>query len=307
MRIILSSVFFLLFIGLAQSQNFTIPLWPEKQIPNFKDTGETEIRDSTEIVRIRNVQTPDIAVFLPAKRNSNGQAVVICPGGGYWILAYDWEGIDIARWLNSKGVTAIVLKYRLPSSNNNIEPHKTPLLDAQRAIRIVRHHAAQWNIDPTQVGIMGFSAGGHLASTLSTHYDRGNPQSPDPVERHSCRPDFSILMYPVISSDPEIWHQGSFRALLGENSTKAMLDYYSNEKQVTSDTPPAILIHSADDKAVPVQNSIRYYEALLRNNVPAEMHLFPKGGHGYGLALDKGYLASWTDMVANWLEALRLL
>jgi acetyl esterase/lipase len=306
MNKILFVVGFILISALLTAQNYVLPLWPDGQIPNFRDTGESEIRDTTEIVRIRNVQTPDIAVFLPAKRNANGQAVVICPGGGYWILAYDWEGTDIAKWLNSKGVAAIVLKYRLPSSNNNIEPHKTPLLDAQRAMRMVRHHAQDWNIDPSQVGIMGFSAGGHLASTLSTNNDRGNPQNHDPVERQSCRPDFSILMYPVISSDTTIWHQGSFRALLGESPSQAMLDYYSSEKQITSDTPPAILIHSGDDKAVPVQNSIRYYEELLKQNIPAEMHIYPYGGHGYGLALDKGYLSSWTERVADWLKELKM-
>jgi acetyl esterase/lipase len=302
------NLFFLYFalsiVPEANCQSFTLPLWPEGQVPNYRDIGEKEIHDSTDVVRIRNVQNPDIAVFLPAKKSANGQAVIICPGGGYWILAYDWEGSDVAKWLNSKGIAAVVLKYRLPSSPTNIIPHKTPLLDAQRAMRMVRHHAAAWNIDPEQVGIMGFSAGGHLASTLATHYDQGNLNSTDPVEKHSCRPDFSILMYPVISSDPAIWHQGSFKALLGENPSQEMLDYYSNEKQVNADTPPAILIHSADDKAVPVQNSIRYFEALLANNIPAEMHIYPFGGHGYSLALDKGYLASWTDRVIDWMRSL---
>jgi acetyl esterase/lipase len=288
----------------AKSQTYTMPLWPKGQVPNYQDIGETEIRDTTDVVRISNIQEPNIAVFLPTKKNANGQAVVICPGGGYRILAYDWEGSDIAKWFNSKGIAAIVLKYRLPSSPTNIIAHKTPLLDAQRAMRLVRHHAAAWNIDPEQVGIMGFSAGGHLASTLSTHYDQGNVNSTDPIEKYGCRPDFSILMYPVISSDTTIWHQGSFKALLGENPSQEMLDYYSNEKQVNANTPPAILIHSADDKAVPVQNSLRYFEALEAHNVPAELHIYPFGGHGYSLALDKGYLAGWTDRVIEWMRSL---
>jgi acetyl esterase/lipase len=289
---------------LVQSQNFILPLWPEGSIPLSVKTDEKEIHDSTEIVRIRNVQVPDIAVFLPAKRNATRQAVIICPGGGYRILAYDWEGTDMARWLNSKGIAAIVLKYRLPSAATNPEAHKIPLMDVQRAMRLVRYHASEWNIDPSKVGVMGFSAGGHLASTLSVRYDHGNLQSPDPVERLSCRPVFSILVYPVISADPVIGHQGSFRALLGENPSQDMLDYYSNEKHITADTPPAILIHSGDDKGVPVQNSIRYYEGLLKNNVPAQMHIYPFGGHGYGLALDKGYLSTWTDRVVDWLKEM---
>jgi acetyl esterase/lipase len=288
----------------SHAQNYTLPLWPQGAIPNQIITGKPEIRDTTNIVRISNVQEPNIAVYLPSKQNASGKAVVICPGGGYRILAYDWEGTDIAKMLNAKGIAAIVLKYRLPSPATCIIPHKTPLLDAQRAMRLVRHNAAKWNIDPAQIGIMGFSAGGHLASTLSTHYDAGNPQSHDPVEQQSCRPDFSILMYPVVSSDPNIWHRGSFVALLGEDPTDKLLLHYSNEKQVNQQTPPAILIHSADDKSVPVQNSIRYYEALLHNNVSAEMHLYPNGGHGYSLALGRGHLATWPDRVIEWIFSL---
>ncbi len=307
----MQKLFFILFIFLittdffnVNAQSFFVPLYPHGQVPNYLDIGETEVSDSTNIVRIRNVQVPDIEVYLPSKRNSTGKAVIICPGGGYRILAYDWEGSDVAKMFNAKGITAIVLKYRLPSSATNIVPHLTPLMDAQRAIRLVRHHARKWNIDPTKVGIMGFSAGGHLASTLSTHFDYGNTESIDPIESQSCRPDFSILMYPVISADPEIWHQGSFLNLLGEDPVGELLNYYSNEKQVTPDTPPAILIHSSDDTAVPVQNSIRYYEALLKNDITAEMHIYPYGGHGYGLAIGQGHLSTWPQRVVEWLNFL---
>jgi acetyl esterase/lipase len=283
------------------SQNFILPLW-EGDPPNYRASGETMRSDTTNIVRLSLVQHPDIAVFLPSKRNATGEAVLICPGGGYLVLAYDWEGSDIARWFSSRGIAAAVLKYRLPGSKSNIIPHKTPLMDAQRAFRLVRYHAGSWNIDPGRIGIMGFSAGGHLASTLSTHFDEGDPDSADPVERTSCRPDFSILVYPVISFTADFRHSGSRKALLGEDPDPELVRYYSNELQVTQDTPPAILIHSGDDTGVPVQNSITYYQALLRNGVEAEMHIYPYGKHGYSLAIGKGYLSGWPDRVLEWIR-----
>ena len=208
MKTFFIALFSLMMIGSTQAQNQILPLW-EGDPPNYKETGEVTIWDTSDIVRVRNVQKPDIAIFLPSKKNATGEAVVICPGGGYQILAYDWEGSDIARWLNSKGIAAFVLKYRLPGSTNNIVPRLSPLMDAQRALRMVRSNAEKWNLDPSKIGIMGFSAGGHLASTLSTHYDAGDPDSQDPVDRVSCRPDFSILIYPVISFADGVTHQGS--------------------------------------------------------------------------------------------------
>jgi acetyl esterase/lipase len=261
--------------------------------------------DTTNIVRLSLVQYPDIAVFLPSKRNATGEAVVICPGGGYHILAYDWEGSDIARWFSSRGIAAAVLKYRLPVSKSNIIPHKTPLMDAQRAFRMVRYHAESWNIDPGKIGIMGFSAGGHLASTLSTHFDEGDPGNTDPVEKISCRPDFSILVYPVISFTEEFSHSGSRAALLGEDPDPELVKYYSNEQQVTAETPPAILIHSGDDEGVPVQNSLAYYRALLKKGIPAEMHVYPYGGHGYSLAIGRGHLSTWPDRVLEWIRYIQ--
>ena len=177
-------------------------------------------------------------------------------------------------------------------------------MDAQRAMRLVRYHAEKWNIDPNRIGIMGFSAGGHLASTLSTHFDRGNPQAEDPVEQVSCRPDFSILIYPVISFTGEFQHTGSRKNLVGEE--EELMLFYSNEKQVTADTPPAILIHSSDDKGVPVRNSIVYYEALISKGITAEMHIYPYGGHGFSLAIGKGYLSSWPERCYDWLVNLEL-
>jgi acetyl esterase/lipase len=292
-------------LGVLQSQNFILPLW-EGDPPNYKESGEVMKSDTTNIVRLSLVQHPDIAVFLPSKSNATGEAVVICPGGGYHILAYDWEGSDIARWFSSRGIAAAVLKYRLPVSKSNIIPHETPLMDARRAFRMVRYHAGAWNIDPGKIGIMGFSAGGHLASTLSTHFDGGDSGHTDPVEKMSCRPDFSILVYPVISFTEDFMHSGSRTALLGEDPDPELVRYYSNEQMVSADTPPAILIHSGDDEGVPVQNSLAYYQALLKNGIPAEMHIYPYGRHGYSLAIGKGHLATWPDRVLDWIRYIQI-
>jgi len=294
----------ILLLSIVSTQAATLPLWPGPP-PNHKSSDLVEKTVADErIIRISQVQTPTIDVHLPARANANGQAVVICPGGGYGILAYDWEGTDIANRLNADGIAAIVLKYRLPEDASNVIPHLTPLLDAQRALRLTRHHAADWNIDPAQVGIMGFSAGGHLASTAGTHFDAGNPAAPDPVERLSSRPDFLILMYPVVSFDPAVGHSGSRRNLLGEQDSPELVAYYSNELHVTAETPPTFLVHSIDDKSVPIRNSLRFYEALLDHGVSAEMHLYPHGGHGFGLALNKGHLSGWSDRLVEWLGSL---
>jgi acetyl esterase/lipase len=286
------------------AQSFFMDLYPKSNISNSIETDLEEIRDSSDIVRIRQVQNPDIQVFLPSKRIVRSEAVVICPGGGYWILAYDLEGEDIAKYFNSRGIVAIVLKYRLPDSESQPEPHKAPLMDAQRAMRLVRYNAEKWGIDPEKIGIMGFSAGGHLASTLSTHFDSGNPDSEDPIERISCRPDFSVLVYPVISFTADYAHRGSAENLLGEEPDPGLLKTFSNETQVTADTPPAILIHASDDSGVPVANSISYYEALIKNDISAEMHIYSYGKHGFGLASGKGDLSEWPDQVSRWIKRL---
>lgn len=287
----------------GMAQNSILPLW-ENDPPNYQEAGEVTIWDTSDVVRVRLVQHPDIAIFLPSKKNATGEAVVICPGGGYKRLAYDWEGSDIARWFNSQGIAAFVLKYRLPGSKSNITPYKSPLLDAQRALRLVRFNAAKWNIDPARIGIMGFSAGGHLASTLSTHYDGGDPANTDPVDQVSCRPDFSILVYAVISLSDEFTHPGSRTVLLGENPDPDLVTYFSNDLQVTTDTPPAILIHSEDDQSVPVENSLAYFRALRANKITSELHVYPYGGHGYSLAIGKGHLSTWPDRVIEWIKYL---
>jgi acetyl esterase/lipase len=297
-------IFFLVMcpvMGIVHSQNFILPLWAGDP-PNYRESREVMKSDTSNIVRLSLVQHPDLAVFLPSARNATGEALVICPGGGYQILAYDWEGIDIARWFSSRGIAAAVLKYRLPVSKSNIVPHKTPLLDAQRAFRLVRYHAGSWHIDPGRIGIMGFSAGGHLASTLSTHFDNGDPDNEDPVEQVSCRPDFSVLIYPVISLTETFTHIGSRTALLGEDPDPELIIHYSNELQVTPQTPPAVLIHSGDDEGVPVENSLAYYRALRAEGIPAELHVYPYGGHGYSLAIGKGHLSTWPDRVLDWIR-----
>src|SRR5215213_3708195 len=208
MKIFFTTLVIFLVYQMAYAQDITLALWPEGKVPNFQKTDEVEKSESTDIVRISKVQSPEIAVFLPSKKNSTGQAVIICPGGGYAYLSYNWEGTDVAKLLNAKGITAIVLKYRLPNSKSNITPHLSPLLDAKRAIRMVRANAAKWNINKNKVGIMGFSAGGHLASTLGTHFDAGDMNSKDSIEQFSSRPDFMVLVYPVISMNKPIMHAG---------------------------------------------------------------------------------------------------
>jgi acetyl esterase/lipase len=301
------TVFFLYFLLIPfimiDAQDFRLPLYAGN-IPNSKFTGSKEKIEKSDITVIRDVQEPDIAVYLPTKKFATGQAVVICPGGGYWILAYDYEGTDIAKYLNTIGIAAIVLKYRLPTYGNTIEPNKAPLMDAQRAMRLVRSNAVKWNIDPNKIGVMGFSAGGHLASTLGTHFDYGNKSAKDSVEKLSCRPDFMVLMYPVISFTDSCCHTGSRDALLGKNPTKEMLNYYSNELQVKNDTPPTFLLHANDDSGVPVENSLLMYKALRAKKIPAELHILSEGEHGFGLALSNQHVASWTNSLTLWLKSI---
>jgi acetyl esterase/lipase len=289
----------------AISQEINLPLWVAGKVPNFQNVGETEKWDTSETIHVRTVLSPDITVYLPSKRNATGQAVIICPGGGYVNLSYSWEGTDVAKLLNAKGIIAIVLKNRLPNSKSNITPHLSPLMDAKRAIRMVRYYAPKWGIKRDKIGIMGFSAGGHLASTLGTHFDNGDPASKDSIEQMSSRPDFMILVYPVISMSKPIMHAGSRNSLIGATPTDDLAKLYSNELQVTKQTPPTFLVHATDDRTVPVENSLLFYQALKDNGVPAEMHIYPVGGHGFGLALGKGYLETWTERLVDWMRGLK--
>lgn len=294
-----SLTFFLLF-GIfltAKGQNQTIPLWSkipdEIKAPDYQE--KPDLKDN-QLQSTTQVSIPTLSIHVPKK--SNKTAVVICPGGGYMHLAYDKEGTKIAEWLNTLGITAFVLKYRLP--NNLIMKNKNigPLQDAQEAIRYVRQNASKWNIDPTKIGIMGFSAGGHLAATLSTHYNDKIYES----AVVSARPDFSLLIYPVISMQNDITHKGSQINLLGENPSQQLIDYYSNEKQVNPRTPPALLIHASDDTVVLPENSIDYYLALKKNGVGAEMHIYEKGGHGFGLGT-QDTSKYWTKDCQEWLKS----
>jgi acetyl esterase/lipase len=283
----------------------TLPLWPEGKVPNYKASGEKEKIESADIMRVSLVQTPEMTVYLPSKKAATGQAVIICPGGGYGFLAYNWEGTDVAGFLVAKGITAIVLKSRLPNSKSNITPHLSPLMDAARAMRMVRSNTARWNIKKDAIGIMGFSAGGHLASTLGTHFDNGDRAATDSIERQSSRPDFMVLVYPVISVSKPIMHAGSRNNLIGAKPDSSLAKFYSNELQVTKETPPTFLVHTTDDKTVPVENSLLFYQALKDNNVPVEMHIYPTGEHGFGLGVGTGYLESWTDRLVDWMRALK--
>lgn len=237
-----------------------------------------------------------ITVHRPAE--ANGAAIVICPGGGYDGLVTGAEGHGIATWLNGRGITGVVLEYRLPKGR-----HRVPLLDAQRAIRTVRSHAKEWNIDPSKVGIMGFSAGGHLASTAATHFDAGTADAKDPLDRLSSRPDFAILVYPVVTMG-DVTHGGSKKNLLGDSPSPELVALYSNEKQVTERTPPMFLAHALDDKPVPPENSRQLHAALREHKVPTEYLELPSGGHGLN-----GYKGpmwdAWQQKSLAWLAALK--
>lgn len=245
------------------------------------------------------VDVPTIMVYPAGAQETGGNrapAIVVCPGGGYGGLAAH-EAEPIAKWLNTLGVTGVVLKYRLGPRYH----HPVPLTDAQRAIRSVRARAAEWNIDPKRVGILGFSAGGHLAATASTQFDQGDANAADPIDRLSSRPDVSVLVYPVITFTDPHTHAGSRRNLLGDNPSQEFIDAMSAEKRVTKDTPPAFIFHTADDQAVPVENAILYASALRRHGVPFEIHIYEKGRHGVGLAENDPVLRTWPGRCADWL------
>jgi acetyl esterase/lipase len=248
---------------------------------------------------------PALTVFLPPADKANGAAVVVCPGGGYGHLADTYEGRDPALWLNSLGVAAFVLKYRIAPRYR----HPAPLQDAQRALRTIRGRAADWHVDPHRIGIWGFSAGGHLAATAGTHFDDGKRDAADPIERVSCRPDFLILCYPVITMEGPYAHAGSRQNLLGKDreSDAKLVENLSNEKQVTARTPPAFLFHTDADAGVVPENSVLFYLALRKAKVPAELHIYEKGNHGVGLAPKDPVLSSWPERLAAWLKVRGLL
>jgi len=265
-----------------------ILLWPE----GAPGAIGTEAADVPLIVR-----------HSPKKGKRNGCAVIVCPGGGYGGLADTYEGHDVAEWFNTFGVTGFVLRYRHAPRYK----HPAPLSDIQRAMRIVRARAAEWGVDPQRTGVMGFSAGGHLASTAGTRFDEGNKNATDPIERAGCRPNFLVLAYPVISLVSEYAHVGSRRNLLGKSPEAALVESLSSERQVTANTPPTFLFHTTDDQAVPSENSVLFYLALRKAGVPAEMHIYEPGQHGVGLAMEHPVLSSWPALLRKWMQHRKLL
>lgn len=285
-------------IPLLLMSQTVIPLYKDS-IPNSKPSkNEEKSEQSNGILIISKISIPTLSIYLPSKEKATGTAVVICPGGGYSIVAAGHEGADIAKRFTDIGVAAFVVKYRIPNIETMINPEIGPLQDAQQAMKIVREGAKQWNINPAKIGIMGFSAGGHLASTEGTHFDKAFIANPNNT---SLRPDFMLLIYPVISFKDSIGHIGSRDNLIGKNPSAQKIIEYSNELQVNSNTPPTFLVHASDDDAVKPQNSIAFYQALLKNHVAAEMHIYESGGHGFGLNL-KNKNEQWMDRCKNWMQ-----
>lgn len=249
-------------------------------------------------------QEPAITAYLPPADKATGAAVIVCPGGGYAGLAIGYEGHDVAKWFNSFGVAGFVLEYRHRGTGHG---HPVPMQDGQRAIRLVRSRADEWGIDPAKIGVLGFSAGGHLASTLGTHFDKGNAGTTDRVDRESSRPDFLILCYPVISMTAETMHRGSRDNLLGKDASEELARSMSNELQVTSDTPPTFIFQTDEDKVVPAENAVAFYLALRKAGVPAEMHIYQNGPHGVGLGQKVPATSSWPERCREWMQVRGLL
>jgi len=281
------------------------PAAPQQARPNITDLAVIPLWEGAApgALGSDDADKPTLTLYRLNGRSVSGTAVIVAPGGGYVNLAMNHEGRQVANWFNSIGVTAFVLKYRLgPKYHHPIE-----LGDAQRAIRLVRSRAQEFGILPDRIGMMGFSAGGHLTASAGTHFDAGSASAPDPIDRVSSRPDFMILAYPVISFDPAIAHMGSMRALLGDQPDPKLAQLMSNELQVTAQTPPTFLFHTNADTGVPAENSIRFYLALRNAKVPAELHVFQNGPHGVGLAMSDPALQAWPTLLSNWLRVRGLL
>ncbi|MDG1723135.1 MAG: alpha/beta hydrolase [Flavobacteriaceae bacterium] len=290
----------------ASAQQAKTPLYPEGIPCKLHEDLET-LYDATG-KKIIKVGVPEIW-YYPASRKTSAKlpAILIVPGGGYTTLAFDHEGIKVAQWLNQLGISAFVLLYRLPYWESEPCKSKVALMDATRAIRIIRHRASEWNINPNKVGVMGFSAGGHLAATLSTQFDLGNTAVENQFDKFSSRPDFSILVYPVISMLNGLTHMGSRKSLLGDNPTKEELNFYSNDLQVKSNTPPTLLIHAKDDSVVVPENSIQYHRALQKNKTPTTLHLLEVGGHGFGIKNAQAPTNSWLKITDEWLQEKKFI
>ncbi len=300
-RIFLLSIFFYT-IQMTNAQ-VIIPLYNKDSIPNskpVKNNEQSEFNKEWNILIISKITRPTLTAFLPPKEKANGAAVIICPGGGYSIVAAGHEGYDVAKRFNEFGVAAFVLKYRLPDDSSMINKEIGPLQDAQRAFEIVRENAASFNIDVNRVGVMGFSAGGHLASTVATHFNHAVIENKHHI---NLRPDFAILIYPVITfSNDSFANIGTRDNLLGKKPSKEKEIEYSAELQINAQTPPSFLVHAEDDDVVKVQNSIEFYEGLKKYNIPSELHIYPKGGHGFGLN-NKTTKDDWMERLKNWMDS----
>ena len=295
--LMLVSLLFLVAAG-AHAQTDVIDLWPEG-VPNVRANPGPERVDGD---RISNVSRPTLTVYPAAIDRPARTAVIVCPGGGYEFLSFTREGRQYAQWLSSLGITAFVLKSRLGDYG-----HTAPLQDVLRAIRTVRAQAAKYGVAPDRIGVMGSSAGGHLAASAATLYDQPAGRTGAQLDAVSARPDFAILMYPVITMDPSAAHMGSRQALLGAHPSAELVRLMSVEKQVTAQTPPTLLMHSQDDGAVPIENSIRFFQALTRAHVPAEMYLFEHGGHGMGMSAGQGTASLWPKRAEEWLRDRKLI
>ncbi|MDP6546434.1 MAG: alpha/beta hydrolase [Phycisphaerae bacterium] len=294
----------------APQRSWSEPLYPgvapgSKGVKdNEKIVDRNEGKGRPDLAAV-NVHKPTLTIHLPTDSKASGAAVIICPGGGYGRCVIGKEGNDVARWLTSIGAAGIVLKYRLPRPEGHVYGHKIPLMDLQRAIRTVRSRAKEWKLKPDRIGVMGFSAGGHLASTAGTHFDSGSPKATDPIDKLSSRPDFMALIYPVVSFSDTVGHSSSRKNLLGDKPDPKLVKLYSNELQVTKDTPPTFLVSTSDDP-VKAENSINFYLALRKAKVPAELHVYEQGGHGYGVRRSANPVAGWPQRCFDWMKSRKL-
>lgn len=298
MRMQLALGFAVLALAAAPPKGEVVPIWPEG-VPGLLPSAG---RDVEVDARVSNVHTPTLTVYLAPEATRNGTAVIVCPGGGYQRLAIDKEGTTVAAWLNSLGVSAFVLRYRLVEYG-----HPAPLRDVLRAVRLLRSQASRWTIAPDRIGVMGFSAGGHLASSAGTLFDSPDGRTGAELDRVSARPDFLVLVYPVISMSPPHVHAGSRDSLLGANAPQALIDRLSTNLQITGQTPPTFLVHGGTDTSVPPENSVLFYSALRKAGVPAELHLYQEGAHGIGLEPNHGPMSEWPRRCADWLGVRGLL
>jgi acetyl esterase/lipase len=296
------SILLIMVLTQVMAQDFTMKLWTEGTPNECKPEGEEKYYERNGTFRYENVSEAEIFVYQPDKLMNTGAAVVICPGGAYWVEAIEHEGFQIAEYLKSIGVTGIVLKYRLPYGNSEV-----PLSDALQAIRLVRSKAGEWGINPSKIGIAGSSAGGHLASTAGTQYDHGDLASTDALGKISSRPDFMLLLYPVISFREGVGHMGSRKNLIGVTNDWTIVKPFCNELWVTDDTPPVFMVLADDDKAVPTENSISFYRALKEKGVAAELHIYAKGGHGFGMTKHDIPVDKWPGVFADWLKSMKII